>query len=174
MTNRPSLDELLLIGQLGQPHGVRGQLKLKAITSRPEHLARVKTVYVGEDLRAYALRRAAIHKGAIMIVTLGGVDTREAAEALREQEVYMRQTDAAPLEADEYFLHDLPGLRVETITGEVIGTVKEVIESAANEVLIVTRPTGGEALVPMIKDVVKRFDIASGVIVIDPLPGLFE
>jgi 16S rRNA processing protein RimM len=153
---------------------VHGQLNLHAITNRPEHLSRVSTVFVGESLKPYKLRRAAPHKASVMIMTLDGVDTRDAAEALRGQEVYIRQTDALPLDADEYYLHDLPGMRVETVEGTTIGTVKEVLETGANEVLIVTRPEGGEALIPMIKDVIKQFDIAARLIVIDPLPGMLE
>lgn len=174
MTNRVSLDDLLLVGQITLPHGIRGQLKLYAITSRPEHLQRVKTVFVGEELTPYSLRRAAIHKGAVMIVTLAGVDTREGAEALRGQEVYMRQSDAAPLDEDEYFLHDLPGLKVQTADATVVGVVKEVIETGANEVLVVTRLEGGEVLIPMVKDIVKQLDLAGGVVVIDPIPGLLD
>lgn len=174
MPTPPARDDLLLVGQFTVPHGIRGQLKLFAVTNRPEHLSRVKTIFVGDELTPYKLVRAAEHKAALMIVTVGGVDTREAAEALRGQDVYIRQSDAAPLEADEYFLHDLPGLRVETVAGETIGTVKEVIETGANEVLVVTRPEGGEALIPMIKDVVKQLDVAGGLIVVEPLPGLLE
>lgn len=145
-----------------------------AITTYPEHLPRVKTVYVGDKRTPYTLQHAALHKGAVMIVTLSGVTTREAAEALRGQEVFMRETDALPLQTDEYFLHDLPGLRVRTTDGTEIGTVKEVLETGANEVLVIKRTAGGEALVPMIKDVVQHLDIASGEVVIEPLPGMIE
>jgi 16S rRNA processing protein RimM len=174
MTNTPAREDMLLIGQFMLPHGVRGQLKLHAITNRPEHLRRVKTIFVGDALTPYRLQRAAGHKASTMIVTLAGITTRDEAERLRGQEVFINQQDAAPLDDDEYFLHDLPGLRVETVTGELLGTVKEVIETGANEVLVVTRPAGGETLIPMIKDVVKQLDIAAGLIVIDPLPGLLD
>lgn len=174
MTTLPVRDELLLIGQFTMPHGVRGQMKLHAITDQPAHLGRVKTIFVGEALKPYKLQRAAEHKAGTMIVTLVEVTTRDEAETLRGKEVYIRQQDAAPLADDEYFLHDLPGLRVETVAGELLGSVKEVIETGANEVLVVIRPEGGEVLIPMIKDVVKQLDIAAGLIVIDPLPGLLD
>jgi len=172
--SRLSLDELLLVGKITTPFGVHGQLNLHAITNRPEHLSRVSVVFVGESLTPYKLRRAAPHKSSILIITLSGVDTRDAAEALRGQEVYIRQTDALPLDADEYYLHDLPGMRVEMVDGTTIGTVKDVLETGANEVLIVTRPEGGEVLIPMIKDVIKQFDVPARLIVIDPLPGMLE
>ncbi|WP_029215325.1 ribosome maturation factor RimM [Kallotenue papyrolyticum] len=172
MSQGPAPEDLLLVGQITVPHGIRGQVKLRAITSYPEHLDRVKTVYLGEERTPYRLQRAAVHKPQIMIITLGGVTTRTAAEALRGQEVYIRAEDARPLEPDEYFLHDLPGLHVETEQGVAIGVVREVIETGANEVLVVTRAEGGDALIPMIRDVVIQLDIAAGRIVIRPMPGL--
>ncbi len=174
MTDRPSLEDLLLVGQFTLPHGVRGQLKFHAITNRPEHLARVKTIFVGEGLTPYPLVRIAAHKAAVMIVTLGNVSTREGAEELRGQEVYIRQNEAAPLDEDEYYLHDLPGLQVQTTEGTTLGVVKEVIETGANEVLVVTRTEGGEVLIPMIKDVIKELDVAAGRVTIAPLPGLLD
>lgn len=171
---RAVLDDLLLIGQFTNPHGIRGQLKLHAVTNRPGHLQHVKTVFIGEALTPYKLQRAAEHKPTVLIVTLAGVDTREAAEVLKGQEVYIRQADALPLEEDEYYLHDLPGLRVVTTDGTDIGIVKEVIETGANEVLVVKRPDGSEVLIPMIKDIIKQLDITAKIIVIEPMPGLLE
>ena len=159
MDVRPSADQLLLVGTLSIPHGVHGQIKLFALTAT-ERLRRVKTVYIGENVERYRLQRIAEQKPGHLIVSLGGVASREAAEALRGQEMFIAESDAEPLGEDEYFLHDLPGLRVNTVGGEHIGVVREVIETGANEVLVVTRPGGGDALIPMIRDVVKRLDLA--------------
>ncbi len=167
-------DDFLLVGTIGLPFGIKGQVKLHTITSRPEHLLRLKTVFLGDARAATALRRVAEHKHAVMILTLAGVEDRNAADELRGTEVYIRQQDAAPLDEDEYFLHDLPGLQVETTAGELIGTVKEVLETGANDVLVVARPEGGEVLLPMIRDVVKSMDLAAKRLVIEPLEGLLE
>ncbi len=169
----PGHGDLLLVGTIGVPFGVKGQLKLHAFTSRPEHLRRVKRVYLGDDRAEVVLRRAVEHKPNVLILTLAGIDSREAADALRGSEVYIREQDAAPLDEDEYFLHDLPGLQVETVAGETIGTVKEVLETGANDVLVVTRPEGGEVLIPMIRDVVKTLDVAAKRVIIEPMEGLF-
>ena len=174
MTPQPNPDDLLLVGQITLPHGVRGQVKLHAITNRPEHLEHVTTIFVGEKRTAFKLNRIAAHKGPVMIATLGGVGSRDAAEALRGQEVYIRQSDAAPLDEDEYYLHDLPGITVQTVDGVELGVVKEVIETGANDVLVVTRAEGGEVLIPMIRDVVKRLDLPGQRITIEPMPGLLE
>lgn len=170
----PSADDLLLVGSISGPFGVRGQVKLNTLSSHPEHLARVRTVYIGEELKPMRLQRAQMHKHNLVILTLDGVGNRNAAELLRNAEVFIRETDAAPLEAGEYFLHDLPGLTVETTAGETLGHVKEVLETGANDVLVVERLEGGEALVPMIHDVVKELDLQGKRIVVELIPGLLE
>ena len=167
-------DDFLLVGTIGLPFGIKGQVKLHTITSRPEHLLRLKTVFLGDARAATALRRVAEHKHAVMILTLPGVEDRNAADALRGTEVYIRQQDAAPLDEDEYFLHDLPGLRVETTAGEVLGTVDEVLETGANDVLVVRRESGEEALIPMTREVVKALDLTARRIVIEPIQGLLD
>jgi 16S rRNA processing protein RimM len=173
-THHATSDEFLLVGTIGLPFGIKGQVKLHTVTNRPEHLIRLKTVFLGDEHVATRLRRAAMHKHAVMILTLEGVDDRNAAETLRGTEVYIRQKDAAPLDEDEYFLHDLPGLQVETTAGEVLGTVSEVLETGANDVLVVKRTSGEEALIPMTREVVKSLDIDAKRVIIEPIQGLLD
>src|SRR3954452_2045068 len=113
-------DDLGLIGTIGVPFGIKGQVKLMAITSRPEQLEKVKTLFIGPEQTPRKLQRVHEHKHNQLILTLAGVTDRNAAEELRGAEVFIRATDAAPLDEDEYFLHDLPGLRVETVDGEPV------------------------------------------------------
>ncbi len=174
MTSAPTANDVLLIGTLGQAFGIKGQIKLITVTSRPEHLRRVKTIFVGPKLKPYQLKLTVPHKHNIVIFTLEGVDDRTAAEALQGAEVFIRTADAAPLEAEEYFYHDLPGLTVQTVAGEVLGAVKEVLETGANDVLVVIAADGRELLIPMIKAVVKNLDLAARTLTIDPLPGLLD
>jgi 16S rRNA processing protein RimM len=171
-TPPPSPDQLLLVGEFAGSFGLRGQLKLRSYTDAPDHLRRnVRVLYVGPNRTAYRMLRAAEHKAELFILTLDGITTREQADALTRAEVFILETDAAPLAEDEYFIHQLYGLKVFTDTGEELGTVREVLVTGANEVLVVPRP-GGEVLVPMIHDVVRELDISGGRIVIHPLEGM--
>lgn len=77
-----------------------------------------------------------------------------------------------PLAPDEYYLHDLYGMRVETDTGELIGTVREVLETGASNVIIVTRAGQPDALIPMIHEFVVALDQADKRIVVRVVEGL--
>lgn len=169
----PAPDQLLLIGTIVAPFGVRGQLKLRAVTDRPDHLRRhIHTVYVGPRYQPYRLRSVAEHKPGLLIVSLDGVTSRDEAEDLRQSEVWIDQAVAAPLQEDEYYLHDLYNLRVETIDGTVIGHVREVLETGANEVLVVSRSGQSDALIPMVREFVETLDIPAGRVVVRIIEGL--
>lgn len=166
-------DDLLLIGTIVAPFGVRGQLKLKSLTDRPEYLGRrIRLVFVGRDRTPHTITNAFEHKPGLVILTLQGVDGRDAADELRGEEVYIRETDAAPLAADEYFIHQLYGLMVFNEVGEEIGKVREVMSQGPNELLIVARKGKPDALIPMVKEFVIELDIPGGRVVIRPIEGL--
>ena len=170
---QPSPDELLLIGFVSAPFGVRGQIKLKSVTDRPDHLKRhIRTIYLGKSLTPYQLKNLFEHKPGLLIISLQGVDTPEAVSDLRGSEVYILERESAPLSEDEYFIHQLYGLEVLTEAGEVIGKVREVIITAAQEVLIVARPGQADALIPMVREIVISLDILAGKAVIRPIEGL--
>ena len=171
----PTPDNTILIGQIVAAFGVRGQVKMKAITEQIDHLRRrIRTLYVGPKLQEYTLKGLIEHKPGLLILTLANVTTREQAEALRGQDVAILESQAAPLEEGEYFIHQLYGLMVVTDQGEEIGKVREVLETGANEVLVVARPGKPDGLIPMIRDVVQDLDPASGRVVIHPIAGLLD
>jgi 16S rRNA processing protein RimM len=168
----PSPDDTLLVGVITAAHGLRGQVKMRAITNNPDGLRRVRTIYLGPNRQPYRLRALQQQKPGMLILTLDGVSDRTGAEDLRAAEVFIHERDAAPLAEDEYFIHQLYGLLVVAEDGAEIGKVREVLETGANEVLVVTRPGQADALIPMIRDVVRALDIPGGRIVISPMEGL--
>ncbi len=179
----PATDDLLLVGYIAGAFGVRGQLRLKAVTDQPEHLEQhIRTLYIRrhsrhperEALVAYALRKVLLHKPGVLVLTVEGITTREEADALRQAEVFIREQDAVPLAEDEYFLHELYDLRVETDEGVLLGSVREVLETGANDVLVVARDEQPDVLIPMIYDVVQEIDVAGGRVVVHVLEGLVE
>lgn len=175
MEDRPSADEVLLIGTVIDAFGLRGEVKVRSVTDRVDHLRRhVQTVFIGEERRPFALQHVHAPKAGVLILTLGGVTDRTAAEALRGAEVSIRESDAAPLDVDEYFIHQLYGLRVVESGGAEIGIVREVLQTGANDVIVVERRGRSDTLLPMIHEVVERLDVAAGQIVVRLLPGLID
>ena len=173
MTMSPNPDELLFIGTIVGPFGIKGQVKLHAATDQPEHIKNhVRDLFIGKDRTLYTLTRLFQHKPSLLILTLRGIESRDAAEDLRGSEVYIREAEAAPLGEDEYYLHQLPGLLVLQEDGTEIGTVKDVIETGANEVLVVSRPGQADALIPMVHEFVVGVDFAAGRLKVRPIEGL--
>lgn len=119
------------------------------LTDEPDHLATVKTVYLGERDTAIGLESIRfVNDGAL--VRLAGTDTPEQAAKLSGLAVKIPATDARPLEEGEYFLFQVIGLRAENEAGEPLGTVIDIIETGAHDVLVIgERPgTSEQLLVP--------------------------
>ena len=158
-------------GQIVGTHGVRGEVRVKPECDSPEVLAGLHTLYWegGRPVRVCA--RA--HKS-MALVKIEGVDTVEAAAALRGQMLYLDRQDI-PLEPGRYFICDLIGLRVvDDATGVVYGTCSDVSHTGANDVYHLRTPQGTEVLIPAIPSVIRAVDVDGGVIRITPMRGLFD
>lgn len=165
--------DLLLIGRIVAPFGLQGQVKLKSDTDRPDYLIRhIRTLFIGKDRKPYILTRAFEHKPGLLILNLADVTTPDGAEDLRGAEVYIRESDAAPLGSDEYFVHQLYKLRVSTVAGEEIGQVREVMSTGASDILVVARPGQPDALIPVVREFIVELDIPGGRVVVRPIEGL--
>jgi 16S rRNA processing protein RimM len=155
-----------------RPHGVRGEVNMRALTDYPRRLSAQARLYLGSHHQPFAVRRVRQRSEEMLIVQFEGVDDRNAAESLREEMVYVHIDDAVPLEEGEYYLYQIEGIRVVTSDGEELGQVTDVIETGANDVYVVTTPGGTEHLIPAIEDVIQTVDIAGGLMVVKLLDGL--
>ncbi|MGH2531846.1 MAG: ribosome maturation factor RimM, partial [Thermomicrobiales bacterium] len=150
----PPEETRLTVGTISGAHGVRGELKMRLATDDPEHLATIKRVFVGEEAKARRLLGIRFHAGHALI-RLPGVSTLEQIAELRGLPVRIAGSDARPLEAGEHFLYQLIGLEVFDEAGATLGTVTDLIETGANDVLVIAPPGGGkELLLPNHADVV--------------------
>ena len=159
----------LTVGRLGGAHGVRGEIRMHIITDEPDHLKKVKTVYLGERDTPISLENIRFtDKGAL--VKLGGTDTPEAAAKLSGLNVKIAGSDARPLEPGEYFLFQLIGLKVSNENGDEIGVVTDLIETGAHDVLVIgERPDSPDNLmVPNHPEFVLEMDPAAGTMTVRP------
>jgi 16S rRNA processing protein RimM len=137
-------------------------------THFPEHLAEIRSVYLGDEERPRRLRQVGASRGHATL-SLQGITDRDAAEELRGTVVRIDREQPAPLEEDEFYHYQLIGLTVKTEAGETLGTVVEIIETGANDVYVVKDAEGKETLIPALKDVVPVIDIEAGTMIVRPL-----
>jgi 16S rRNA processing protein RimM len=165
----------MAVGMITSAHGLRGEVKVELHTDFPDRFAPGVEVYLGEELEKATIRAARPHQGQLLM-QFHGTDTREDADALRGLWLFIPDDEAVELEEDTYFVHDIIGLSVQTTGGTLLGTVKEVLFTGANEVYVVATPTepSREILLPAIADVVKEVNLAEGILTVELLPGLVE
>lgn len=163
--------EFLVVGKLRRPHGIRGEIILEVLTDFPERLHRGLVVYVGpqhQPLRLSSLRQI---EGGLLIAFQGYKD-REAAGELRNQLVMVRADDRPPLEEGEYYHHQIMGLRVVNEGGQFLGQVVEILETGANDVLVIRPEQGQELLLPMLESTILSVNLERGELQVHLLPGL--
>lgn len=164
------------IAVVGAPHGVRGEVRVKPLTDFPDRLERTSsvTVEIDGERKRYKVERARPHGRGTYLIKLQGVDDRTAAEALRGVRLEVAQDELVPLPEGTYYIFELVGSTVYDAEGNRLGELIDVITGAGNDVYAVRCDDGTEALFPAVKHVIKRVDVTSRTVVVDPPPGLLE
>lgn len=162
--------EYLEAGKIVNTHGIKGEVKIMPYTDVPELLCEFDRLFL--DRKEIFIERSRVAKN-MVIAKFEGVDTPEKAEKLRNKILYMHRDDLE-LDDDTYFIQDLIGMEVKDAeTGVVYGTIKDVMQTGANDVYVI-KGSDREYLVPAIADVVVSTDIENNVMTINVLDGLFD
>jgi 16S rRNA processing protein RimM len=166
----------LLVGEVLRPHGVRGELRIRLLTDYPERIGRLKQIFLGTDIDAADVTPYAV-QGMRMntpygLLKLRGIDDRDDAERLRGLMVMVDMANAVPLDEGEFYLYQIIGIAVVTDAGETLGTLRDVLETGANDVYVVDSPEYGEILIPVIEQTIISTDIAARVLTVHVLDGL--
>ncbi len=160
--------QYIQIGEIVKPQGIRGEVKLRAMTSDMTRYARLRTVYLLED-GAYRPRKVMGGRasGGFAYLLLEGVADRNQAEALRGRAVYVDREHAIELGEDENFVCDLVGLTAVTGDGKILGTLTDVLTpNSVCDVYVFDTPRG-EMMMPALRRVVREVDVEGGRIVLD-------
>lgn len=168
------MDELVSIGEVTAPHGVRGEVRVLPLTDFPERFRGLKRLFVKRPQQAAEERgveRVRFHKK-FVILKLEGVDTRDDAETLRRALLQVAPDEVYPLPEGYYYVFQVIGLRVFDEDGRKIGVVEDVLFTGANDVYIVKTADGREILLPAVEEVIRHIDLDEGRMEVRLLPGL--
>ncbi|OBI79633.1 ribosome maturation factor RimM [Mycobacterium sp. E740] len=168
----------LVVGRVVKAHGIAGEVVVDVRTDDPDARFAPGTSLRGRRPREDAERRYVVESvrahGGRLLVRLAGVSDRTAADALRGTLFLVDSAGLPPIEdPDEYYDHELEGLQVRTAAGADVGTVAEVLHTAAGELLAV-RTAGGEVLIPFVSAIVTSVSLSDRLVEIDPPEGLLE
>ncbi len=156
----------IVIGKVGAPHGIHGELRVAPLTDFPNRFDDLKQVYVGDQL--LDIDSMKYHKQ-FVILRFKQYPVREEAMRLTGQLVSLDRSQAAPLAEGEYYAFDIVGLSVYDMDDRLLGKVTNILKTGSNDVYVVKSAEGTELLVPALKKVVKEIQLAEGRMVVDLL-----
>ena len=166
--------EYLECGKVCSPHGVRGALKIEPWCDSPKVLASQKRIFLAEKDGSYKEVRviSASVSTRFVLMTIEGIDTREAAQAQKNRILYLNRADI-PLKKGAVLIADMIGLPVIDVdTGRVYGRLSEVNDGVQAKLYTVSTKTG-EVILPGVDEFIKEIDTDKGVF-IRPIPGFFS
>jgi len=169
------MEDLVAIARIVKPRGLRGESVADVLTDFPERfdgLERVTAVMPKGERLDLKIEDSWFQKNRI-VIKFEGYDSVEAAETLRNADICIAESEAVELETDEFFDWELTGCRVETINGENVGTVREVMRTGGTEILVVAGDEK-EFLIPFAETICVEVDVDKKLIKIDPPEGLLD
>ena len=163
------MDKLIKIGKFVSPHGVRGQLKVYNY-SRQDRFEDLPEVIVDNKIMQI---EGVGHVKSMVILKLSGVDSRDAAESLRGQDIFMEEKYVDELDEDEYLIRDLIGLEVFKESSILVGKITNVLQNGPSDTYEIKMNNGKMAYIPAVKEFIKSVDLQKGV-TIETIPGLID
>lgn len=163
----------VLIGQIVNVHGIKGEVKVYPYTDDVEYLSKkLKKVYLDENLKEGFKTSCRVQKG-MLLMRISGIDSVENAEALRNKYIYISDDTLDKLEEDNYYVKDLIGCDIIDIKNdEILGKLDYIFNTGANDVYEVTTTSNTKVYLPAIKQVIKKVDIKSRKIYVEIMEGL--
>lgn len=167
--------EKLKIGKIVNTHGIRGEVKILRITDFEERFTPGNQVIIasGQGDVTLTIHSHRIHKG-FDLITFAGYTNINEVEKWKGMNLYIDKNQTNELEENAYYYHEIIGCEVQTMEGERLGKVKEILSPGANDVWVVQIPGKKDLLLPYIEDVIKKVDIDAGVISVNLMEGMLD
>lgn len=160
--------DLVRVGKITKPHGVRGEVVFLPTTDEPEKRLKKGSFLFDKNGTKYTVKGKRNFRSQILL-SLSRINSMEKAEAARGEELF---AEAGQSDEEGVYFKDLLGLLVETTGGEKVGTVTDVFDNP--QILLEVKKDGNKCLVPWVKDFVKQVDLKKGKIVMALPAGLIS
>ncbi|MGI6408699.1 MAG: ribosome maturation factor RimM [Gammaproteobacteria bacterium] len=165
-------DELIVMGKIGAVHGVRGEVKIHSFTDPTENLFDYPVWHLRRDGVTKQVKLASARsQGKGLVAKIEGLDDREIARTYTGFEICVPRSELPELEEGEYYWHQLVGLQVIDQQQQLLGKVSHLLETGANDVLVVQPCAGSldgrERLLPYTDHCVLQVDLDRGVISVE-------
>lgn len=169
------METKLQVGIISSTHGVRGEVKVFPTTDDVKRFKRLKEVILdtGREEITLEIESVKFFKQ-FVILKFKGLDNINDIEKYKGKSLYVTRANAVRLRKDEYFIADLQGLQVVDEEGKDFGTLRDVMETGANDVYIIDIADGREVLIPAIKECVLHVDMEARVMKIHIMDGLLD
>jgi 16S rRNA processing protein RimM len=169
------MEDLVAIAKIVKPRGLRGEVVADLLTDFRDRFDGLEDVIsiASDGTRADLKIENFWFQKERIVLKFAGVDSVESADQLRNLEICVPESDAAKLDEGEFFDWQLEGCAVETVEGESIGRVRELMRTGGTEVLVIEND-GREYLIPFAEAICPTVDVENKRIVVDPPEGLLE
>ncbi len=169
------MTDRLKVGVVTSVHGIKGEVKVFPTTDDSRRFKKLKQVYLdtGKEMLPLEIEGVKFFKQ-MVIVKFKGYENPDDVMKFRQKELWIDRKDAVRLSKDEYFIADLIDMEVCDEEGTLIGTLKDVISTGANDVYAVETPEGREVLFPAIKQCVLNVDTEARKMTVHVMEGLLD
>lgn len=167
------MEDMLKVGVITTTHGVRGEVKVFPTTDDAGRFQELDYVFLdtGKELRKLEIQNVKFFKN-LAILKFQGIDNINDIEMYKGRELWIPRTEAQELGENEYYIADLIGMKVVLEDGSDFGTLKDVMETGANDVYVVVTGDGQEVLLPAIKECILAVDVEKSVMTVHLMKGL--
>jgi len=165
----------LRVGVIVKTHGIRGEVKVYPTTDSPDRFDDLTEIILKQNNHTKYLQIENVrYFKNLVILKFKGIDDINLVEPFKGAELYIDRKYGVPLDEGEYYIADIIGMDVITDDGNKLGTVKDVLETGANDVYIVERDGAKDLLLPAIKDCILSVDLENNLMTVHLLDGLLD
>ena len=164
--------EKIKIGKIVNAVALRGEVKVYNYSGYKERYEELDRIIV--DNKNYKIEKVR-YQQQMVILKLAGVNDRNAAEAMKNKDVFITEDDLQELPEDTFYIRDLLGLPVfNADTDEKIGTLKDVLQPSSQDIYVVKRPEGSDVLIPAVSEFLKEVNVEEGFIKVHLIEGMLD